>query len=162
MLILRALSNAISPTPTGALSAPQCCSPAQPSYLPPLTTPCHAINCQRHATLSTQANPHMPHSRGWAVGALRARRAQRMGEQRGAGHSERGAEERGDTRHAPSRRLRYRSGAYHGLLLRHCQRQGMFDVPPRHQPRSTIIKVSARTRADIFFAFFLAYMQKNV
>ena len=35
---------------------------------------------------------NMPHSRGWAVGALRARRAQRMGEQRGAGHSERGAE----------------------------------------------------------------------
>ena len=55
----------------------------------------------------------------------------------------------------------YRSGAYHGLLLRHCQRQGMFDVPPRHQPRGTIIKVSAQTRADIFFAFFICICQKK-
>ena len=64
--------------------------------------------------------------------------------------------------HAVSWWFCYRFGAYHGLLLRHCQRQGMFDVPPRHQPRGTIIKVSARTRADIFFAFFSCICQKNV
>ena len=39
--------------------------------------------------------------------------------------------------------------------------QGMFDVPPRHQPRGTIIKVSAQTRADIFFVFFICICQKK-
>ena len=41
-------------------------------------------------------------------------------------------------RHASSRRLCHRSRAHHRLLLRHRERQGMFDVPERHQPRGTV------------------------
>ena len=42
--------------------------------------------------------------------------------------------------HAVSWWFCYRLGAHHCLLPRHRQRQGMFDVPPRHQPRSALIE----------------------
>ena len=40
---------------------------------------------------------------------------------------------------APSRRFCYRSGAYHGVLLGHRQRQGVFYVPERYQPRCALM-----------------------
>ncbi len=49
---------------------------------------------------------------------------------------------RGDLpqRHAPSRRLRHRLGAHHGLLPRHRQRQRMLHVSTRYQPCGSLKK----------------------
>jgi len=47
-------------------------------------------------------------------------------------------------RHAPSRRLRHRLGAHHRMLPRHRQRQGMLDVPKRHQSCGSVIKAVLR------------------
>ena len=70
-------------------------------------------------------------------------------------------------RHASSRRLRHRPRAHHRLLPRHRQRQRMFDVPPRHQPRGTVIKtvlrgglfccLSARSVRRLYMPVFLFF-----
>ena len=77
--------------------------------------------------------------------------------------------QRGDLpqRHASSRRLRHRPRAYHGLLPRHRQRQGMLHVPPRHQPRRSLIKavlrgglfccLSARSVRRLYMPVFLFF-----
>ena len=62
-------------------------------------------------------------------------------------------------RYAPSWRLCYRSGAYHGLLLRYRQCEGMFDVPARYQPGSTLICCrSAKRRPSRAFFFCIILM----
>ena len=60
-------------------------------------------------------------------------------------------------RHASSRRLRYRSGAYHGMLLRHREREGMFDVPPRHQSRSTVKENHRKPTIPVGLLFFVVW-----
>ena len=84
---------------------------------------------------------------------------------RGRGKEGRGA--RG-IRHAPSRRLRHRPRAYHGLLPRHREREGMLHVPKRHQSCGSIIKavlrgglfccLSARSVRRLYMPVFLFYL----
>ena len=80
----------------------------------------------------------------------------------------RGRESRAEERrHAPSRRLRYRSGAYHGMLPRHREREGMLHVPKRHQSCGT---VKSETFGSLFFvcrvgtcgAFFFFVLRRLV
>ena len=107
--------------PTAHCSACARPYPRFPSHVDAMLTPSHDSLA---ADTDAPYRARICHA-GREICAPASRERRREGEQR---------------RHASSRRLRHRPGAYHGLLPRHRQRQGMLHVPERHQSSGSLKK----------------------